>query len=192
MFFLATADAARPPARAPTRAATPASSRVLDERTLAFPDYDGNGMFLSLGNMLVNPHVGLLFIDFAAPAPAAAQRDGERRRSTTRCCADLAGGAVRRPRARARGVPELPALHPPPRAGRALALRAARRRETPVPDWKRTDWAQRRAAASARPPRARSRCAGRRASRSPTRPAPLLSWRRSRSSSAVSWQATRS
>ena len=30
---------------------------------LAFPDYDGNGMFKSLGNLLVNPAVGLLFID---------------------------------------------------------------------------------------------------------------------------------
>ena len=40
--------------------------RVLDEHTLAFPGYDGNGMYLSLGNLLVNPHVGLLFIDFVA------------------------------------------------------------------------------------------------------------------------------
>ena len=31
------------------------------------PDYDGNGIFRSLGNLLVNPHVGLLFVDFARP-----------------------------------------------------------------------------------------------------------------------------
>ena len=37
---------------------------MLDEHTVAFPNYDGNGMYLSAGNMLVNPHVGLLFIDF--------------------------------------------------------------------------------------------------------------------------------
>ncbi len=43
MFFLATADAG------------------------GRPDYDGNGMFKSLGNMLVNPHVGMLFIDFEHP-----------------------------------------------------------------------------------------------------------------------------
>jgi uncharacterized protein len=36
-------------------------------RTLVFPSYDGNGMFKSLGNLLVNPHVGLLFIDFESP-----------------------------------------------------------------------------------------------------------------------------
>jgi hypothetical protein len=40
---------------------------VLDERTLAFPAYDGNGMFLSTGNVLVNPEVGLLFIWSSTP-----------------------------------------------------------------------------------------------------------------------------
>jgi uncharacterized protein len=44
----------------------PGFVQVLDEVTLAFPSYDGNGQFRSLGNVLVNPHVGLLFIDFAA------------------------------------------------------------------------------------------------------------------------------
>src|SRR5438874_284624 len=42
----------------------PGSVRVLDEHTVAFPNYDGNGMYLSAGNVLVNPHVGLLFISF--------------------------------------------------------------------------------------------------------------------------------
>jgi len=41
--------------------------RVLDSRTLAFPSYDGNGMFLSIGNLTANPKVGLLFIDFETP-----------------------------------------------------------------------------------------------------------------------------
>ena len=36
----------------------------MDERTLAFPSYNGNGMYLSMGNLLENPNVGLLFIDF--------------------------------------------------------------------------------------------------------------------------------
>jgi len=39
----------------------------VDERTLAFPDYDGNGMYRSWGNVLVNPHIALLFLDFASP-----------------------------------------------------------------------------------------------------------------------------
>src|SRR6185312_8363633 len=42
----------------------PGFVRVLDEDTIAFPVYDGNGMYLSAGNALVNPNVGLLFIDF--------------------------------------------------------------------------------------------------------------------------------
>jgi hypothetical protein len=40
--------------------------RVLDDSTLVFPNYDGNGMFLSFGNTRMNPHVGMLFIDFEA------------------------------------------------------------------------------------------------------------------------------
>lgn len=42
----------------------PGLIRILDERSFAFPDFDGNGAFMSLGNLLANPHVGCLFIDF--------------------------------------------------------------------------------------------------------------------------------
>jgi len=66
MFFLATADAEGRP-DCSYKGGLPGFVRVVDERTLAFPDYDGNGMFRSLGNILVNPHVGLLFIDFERP-----------------------------------------------------------------------------------------------------------------------------
>src|SRR5208337_1817106 len=45
----------------------PGFVRILDDRTLAFPDYDGNGMFRSLGNILANPRIGLLFINFEDP-----------------------------------------------------------------------------------------------------------------------------
>ena len=63
MFFLATADAEGRP-QCSYKGGEPGFVRVLDERTIAFPSYDGNGMYLSLGNTLVNPQVGLLFIDF--------------------------------------------------------------------------------------------------------------------------------
>ncbi|NIP72162.1 MAG: pyridoxamine 5'-phosphate oxidase [Gammaproteobacteria bacterium] len=43
----------------------PGLVRMLDVRRLAFPDFDGNHAFMSLGNILDNPNVGLLFIDFA-------------------------------------------------------------------------------------------------------------------------------
>ena len=40
---------------------------VLDERTLLFPSYDGNGMFLSMGNIAETAKIGMLFIDFETP-----------------------------------------------------------------------------------------------------------------------------
>jgi predicted pyridoxine 5'-phosphate oxidase superfamily flavin-nucleotide-binding protein len=63
MFFIATADAEGRP-QCSYKGGEPGFVRVLDERTIAFPVYDGNGMYLTAGNALVNPHVGLLFIDF--------------------------------------------------------------------------------------------------------------------------------
>lgn len=41
--------------------------KVIDSNTLAFPSYDGNGMFFSMGNISTNPQVGLLFISFETP-----------------------------------------------------------------------------------------------------------------------------
>jgi predicted pyridoxine 5'-phosphate oxidase superfamily flavin-nucleotide-binding protein len=63
MFFIATADAEGRP-QCSYKGGDPGFVRVLDERTIAFPVYDGNGMYLTAGNALVNPHVGLLFIEF--------------------------------------------------------------------------------------------------------------------------------
>lgn len=63
MFFLATADAEGRP-NCSYKGGDPGFIRVLDPQTLAFPNYDGNGMYLSMGNTLANPEVGLLFIDF--------------------------------------------------------------------------------------------------------------------------------
>jgi uncharacterized protein len=65
MFFLATADQEGRP-NCSYKGGDPGFVRVLDETTLLFPSYDGNGMFLSAGNARVNPHVGMLFIDFEA------------------------------------------------------------------------------------------------------------------------------
>jgi predicted pyridoxine 5'-phosphate oxidase superfamily flavin-nucleotide-binding protein len=63
MFFLATADEHGKP-QCSYKGGDPGFVRVLDEHTIAFPSYDGNGMFMSLGNLERNPQVGLLFIDF--------------------------------------------------------------------------------------------------------------------------------
>ncbi|MEM7078053.1 MAG: pyridoxamine 5'-phosphate oxidase family protein [Pseudomonadota bacterium] len=40
---------------------------VIDDKTLCFPAYDGNGMFLSLGNIAATGKIGMLFIDFETP-----------------------------------------------------------------------------------------------------------------------------
>jgi uncharacterized protein len=63
MFFIATADEEGRP-QCSYKGGDPGFVRVLDEHTIAFPAYNGNGMYLSFGNALVNPNVGLLFIDF--------------------------------------------------------------------------------------------------------------------------------
>ena len=66
LFFLATADAEGRP-DCSYKGGDPGFVRVTGDDELAFPSYDGNGMFRSLGNVLVNPAVALLFIDFERP-----------------------------------------------------------------------------------------------------------------------------
>lgn len=66
MFFLSTID----PDGQPTvsyKGGLPGFVRVLSESELAFPNYDGNGMYYSCGNIAENGKVGLLFIDFEKP-----------------------------------------------------------------------------------------------------------------------------
>ncbi len=63
MFFMATASDEGWP-EASYKGGEPGFVRVLDDHTLVFPVYNGNGMFLTAGNLSVNPRVGLLFIDF--------------------------------------------------------------------------------------------------------------------------------
>jgi uncharacterized protein len=66
LFFLATADdQGRPDCS--YKGGRPGFVRVVDPQTIAFPSYDGNGMFKSLGNVALNAAVGLLFIDFEKP-----------------------------------------------------------------------------------------------------------------------------
>jgi predicted pyridoxine 5'-phosphate oxidase superfamily flavin-nucleotide-binding protein len=66
MFFLATVDAAGRPSCS-YKGGDPGFVRVLDEHSIAFPNFDGNGMYLSAGNVAATGHVGILFIDFLSP-----------------------------------------------------------------------------------------------------------------------------
>jgi predicted pyridoxine 5'-phosphate oxidase superfamily flavin-nucleotide-binding protein len=63
MFFIATVDA-NGHANCSYKGGEPGFVQVVDEHTIAFPNFDGNGMYLSMGNVLETRQVGLLFIDF--------------------------------------------------------------------------------------------------------------------------------
>ncbi|GGT78796.1 pyridoxamine 5'-phosphate oxidase family protein [Streptomyces lateritius] len=63
MFFLATADR-HGECDNTFRAGPPGFLQVLDDLTLAYPEYRGNGVLASLGNIEENPHVGILMVDF--------------------------------------------------------------------------------------------------------------------------------
>jgi predicted pyridoxine 5'-phosphate oxidase superfamily flavin-nucleotide-binding protein len=66
MFFLSTIDHQGRPTVS-YKGGDPGFVRVLDSKTVAFPCYDGNGMFYSMGNLLGNRQVGMLFVNFEKP-----------------------------------------------------------------------------------------------------------------------------
>jgi uncharacterized protein len=66
MMFLSTVDASGQPTCS-YKGGDPGFVRVLDEQTLAFPSFDGNGMFLTLGNAAETARIGMLFVDFEHP-----------------------------------------------------------------------------------------------------------------------------
>lgn len=66
LFFLTTIDHRGYPTCS-HKGGYPGFLKVLDNKTLAFPSFDGNGMFLSMGNITTNSKIGLLLIDFETP-----------------------------------------------------------------------------------------------------------------------------
>jgi len=122
MFFLATSDEQGHP-NCSYKGGEPGFVRVLDEHTVVFPNYDGNGMYLSAGNVLINPNAGMLFIDF---------EKGRRLRLNGVASIDehdeimdlYPEAYVRRGGASAGGLPELPPLHPQVPPGGTLSVRA--------------------------------------------------------------------
>jgi uncharacterized protein len=63
IMFIATADA-HGECDCSLRAGTPGFVQVLDDRTIAYPEYRGNGVMASVGNIMENPHIGMIFMDF--------------------------------------------------------------------------------------------------------------------------------
>jgi hypothetical protein len=66
MFFLATIDHRGYPTCS-YKGGSPGFLKIIDSKTLAFPSFDGNGMFLSMGNISINNKIGMLLIDFETP-----------------------------------------------------------------------------------------------------------------------------
>jgi predicted pyridoxine 5'-phosphate oxidase superfamily flavin-nucleotide-binding protein len=139
MFFLATSDAEGRPTCS-YKGGEPGFVQVLDARTVAFPNYDGNGMYLSAGNVLLNPEVGLLFIDFER---------GRRMRLDGTASIDF-DDPLRGEYLEAQFVVRVQARAVYPNCPRYIHRYALVRRSrfvphedclTPVPEWKRSDWA---------------------------------------------------
>jgi predicted pyridoxine 5'-phosphate oxidase superfamily flavin-nucleotide-binding protein len=63
MVFIATSDASGE-CDSSFRAGLPGFIRVLDDKTLIYPEYRGNGVMASIGNIMENNHIGMMFIDF--------------------------------------------------------------------------------------------------------------------------------
>jgi uncharacterized protein len=139
MFFLATADAQGRPSCS-YKGGDPGFVRVLDEHTLAFPNYDGNGMYLSLGNTLANPEVGLLFISFERRRRLRLQGTASIDAADELLASWPEAQCVVRVHAR-EVFPNCPRyIHHYELVERSRFVPRAQRR-TPVPDWKRSDWA---------------------------------------------------
>jgi uncharacterized protein len=141
MLFLATADAEGRP-QCSYKGGDPGFVSVLDEHTVAFPNYDGNGMYLSVGNLRVNPHVGLLFVDFYDAPPRRLRLNGTADVQADDPLLARFPGAQFVVRVRALQVfPNCPRyIHRMQLVERSpFVPRPAE--QTPVPDWKRADWA---------------------------------------------------
>jgi predicted pyridoxine 5'-phosphate oxidase superfamily flavin-nucleotide-binding protein len=140
MMFLATCD----PTGQPTcsfKAGHPGFIRVLDSKTLAFPWYDGNGMFLSAGNVAARAAVGLLLIDFEAQRRLRLEGDAELVDDVETVAAYAGAQFVVRVRLR-RIYPNCPRYIPKYQLVERSAFIPAPGHTPPVPDWKRSDWAR--------------------------------------------------
>jgi uncharacterized protein len=140
MFFLATVDADGQP-QCSYKGGDPGFVRVVDERTLAFPSFDGNGMYLSLGNIAQTARVGLLFVDF----------ERARRMRVNGVAEVTADDPLLTEYPRAQCVVRVTVTEVFPNCGRYVhrmqlveRSRFTPRAECapPVPDWKRSEWAR--------------------------------------------------
>ena len=140
MFFLASVDEQGQPTCS-YKGGDPGFVTVVDHQTLAFPNYDGNGMYLSMGNVSATRRVGLLFIDFENQRRMRVDGAAELRHDDPLLARYPEAQFVVRVQAE-RIYPNCPRyIHKyqlversafVPRVGNA----------TPIPGWKQTDWAR--------------------------------------------------
>ena len=139
LLFLASVDERGQPTCS-YKGGDPGFVRVIDPRTVAFPCYDGNGMFLSMGNVAAHPQVGLLFIDFQSPRRLRVHGRARREPLTTI--------TPPWPEAQFAVVVEVERVFP--NCPRYIHQRGLESRSpfvpkagapTPVPAWKRMEWA---------------------------------------------------
>ena len=140
MFFLATVAADGQPTCS-YKGGDPGFVRVVDDRTLVFPNYDGNGMYLSMGNVAETGAVGMLFIDFEAQRRMRV--DGVARMVFDDPLLEQYPEAQFIVRVEARRIyPNCPRyIHKYALVERSRFVPHAAE-ETPVPAWKQTDWAR--------------------------------------------------
>lgn len=138
MFFLATADEHGQP-QCSYKGGEPGFVRVVDATTLAFPNYDGNGTYLSMGNLLVNPKLGMLFVDFQSP----------KRLRVSGIASIIQDDPLLNNWVEAQFVVRVAATHVLPNCPRYVHRMELVERsrfvpsagcETPVPEWKRRTW----------------------------------------------------
>jgi hypothetical protein len=140
MFFLATVDAAGQPTCS-YKGGDPGFVTIIDDCTLAFPNYDGNGMYLSMGNVDATHRVGLLFIDFERQRRMRV--DGTAERAVDDPLAERYPGAQFVVRVHAdRIYPNCPRyIHKYQLVERSAFVPHAGTKP-PIPGWKQTDWAR--------------------------------------------------
>jgi predicted pyridoxine 5'-phosphate oxidase superfamily flavin-nucleotide-binding protein len=139
MLFLATADEQGRP-NCSYKGGEPGFVRVVDEHTIAFPSYDGNGMYLSFGNALVNPSVGLLFVSFEQQRRLRMNGDASLHEEDELLAAYPEAQFIVRVRAREVFPNCRRYIHRYALVERSRYVPKTEC-ETPVPDWKRSDWA---------------------------------------------------
>lgn len=139
MFFIATTDEDGQP-QSSYKGGEPGFVRVLDEKTIAFPLYDGNGMYLTAGNLMTTKKVGLLFIDF----------EGRKRMRLNGVASVAENDPLLAEFPEAQMIVRVTATEVFPNCPRyiheyKLVKRSRfvpkRECETPVPQWKQSEWA---------------------------------------------------